>query len=239
MRIAICDDDMGCCSQLEKWLLDYKVREKVDIQTDIFYSAETLLCQIKNRYWFDLIFLDIELPQRTGIELGHAIRNYMKDDRVSIIFISGKTDYCQELFELEPQNFYHKPLKEEVVIKDLDKAIRRWGYHKKVLRYIEDGVPKGIVLGDILYVEAKNKAVEIMTKDDGKIIIRDSLSRIAEEFKDYQICQCHRSFVVNLFFVEKFFNNVLYMKNGNKIPVGRKYANNVKNSWASYEGGYY
>lgn len=239
MQIVICDDDKGCCSQIEEWLIEYRIREKIDIQIDIFYSAETLLYQIKNKYWFDLIFLDIELPEKTGIELAHVIRDYMGDDRISIIFISGKTDYCQDLFELEPQNFYHKPVKENAVIKDLDKAVKRYGFNKKVLRYMEDGIPKGVALGDILYIEARNKVVEVTTKDNQKILIRDSISRIAAEYKDYQICQCHRSYLVNLFFVEKYYNHILFMKNGEEIPVGRKYIDNVKNAWASYEGGYY
>ena len=239
MRIAICDDDKGCCSQIEKWLVEYRLREKIDIETEIFYSAETLLSEIKGRCWFDLIFLDIELPEKTGIELGYAIRNHTEDNDVSIIFISGKTEYCQELFELEPQNFHQKPLMEAAIVKDVEKAVKRCGYHKKILHYVENGIPKGIPLGNILYIEAKNKIVEITTKENEKISIRDSISRIADEFKSYQVCQCHRSYLVNLFFVEKYYNQTFYMKDGEKIPVGRKYVDNVKSMWASYEGGYY
>lgn len=239
MQIAICDDDKGCCSQIEQWLIDYTLKEKADIKTELFYSAEVLLNEIKDNYWFDMIFLDIELPQATGIALGHEIRRHTGERNVSIIFISGKTKYCQELFELEPQNFHRKPLVKSDIIRDVEIAMRRIGNRRQVFHYIENRSPKGIALGEIMYMEAKNKELEITTRNHDKIVIRDSITRIAEECQDYQMCHCHRSHLVNLFYVEKYYNQTFYMKDGKEIPVGRRYLDNVKKMWASYEGGNY
>lgn len=239
MQVAICDDDIGCCSQIEKWLIDYGKREKIEINVELFYSAETLLRDIKNKCWFDVIFLDIELPEKTGIELGYEIRKAVDDEKISLIFISKKTKYCQKLFDLEPQNFHKKPLEEKEIYRDMDKAISRTNNRKKVLKYMDNNIPKGILLGNILYIEAKNKLLVVTTKDGEKIIIRDSITRISDEFSQYHMCQCHRSFLVNLFFVEEYSNQSFRMSNGEYIPVGRKYAENIKAAWANYDGGYY
>ena len=102
MKIVICDDDDGCCSQIEKWVLEYEKQKNISIEVDIYNSAETLIKHIQRGYAFDAIYLDIELPKKNGIELGHIIRERLDATVISIIFISGKTQYCVDLFELEP-----------------------------------------------------------------------------------------------------------------------------------------
>lgn len=74
---------------------------------------------MKTGYFFDMIFLDIELPKKTGIDLGKIIVEKYDERLVSIVFISGKNIYCEKLFDLEPQNFHLKPIEKEMVFNDL------------------------------------------------------------------------------------------------------------------------
>lgn len=238
MQVVICDDDYGCCAKIEKWLIEYRKREKVDLHIDIHYNADGLISRLNEEYWFDVIFLDIELPETTGIELGRMIRDKMKGREISIIFISGKLKYCRQLFSMEPQNFHHKPLKRKEIEADIDRAMERQGKYKQALKYIEDRVTKAIQLGHILYIESKNKNLEILTSDGKRVIVRRTLTQIGQELKRYDFCQCHRSYLVNLYYVERYTDQCFYMKNGDKIPVGKKYINNVKEAWASYGGDY-
>lgn len=235
MQVVVCDDDEGCCAEIERWLEAYARREKVKFDISIYNSAEKLVGSMKDHQWFDVIFLDIELPEMTGIEVGHEIRNHLQRGDVSIVFISGKTEYCMELFELEPMNFHYKPLREEDIVKDMDKAIHRHNASRSVIQYTENGVQKGILLRDVLYAEAKGKASEIHTLSGDSIEVRSGVSKLAEEYGSFHMCQCHRSFLVNLSYVEKYYKQTLYLKNDVKIPVGRWYTEIVKNAWASYD----
>lgn len=70
MNIAICDDDKGVCSQLEGWIEQYNYENATRLYVDVYHSAETLQQQLQNGQWYDMLFLDIELPQKNGIELG-------------------------------------------------------------------------------------------------------------------------------------------------------------------------
>ncbi|MCM1245205.1 MAG: LytTR family DNA-binding domain-containing protein [Roseburia sp.] len=235
MQIAICDDDAGCCSTIEKWLQAYELKQKIKMNITIYNSADPLLDELKAGYWFDVIFLDIELPEQSGIDLGQIIRQDMQNETVSIVYISGKTKYCKDLFELEPLNYHQKPLNKKDIIADMDKVVRRYGNRKKVLTYMEDGVCKAILLSDIMYIEATEKRLTVVVRGNKQITIRESLTRLAEEFANYSMCQCHRSFMVNLSYVDRYLNRCFYMKNGAEIPVGRKYVSNVKNAWARYD----
>lgn len=47
MQIAVCDDDKICCGQIERWINNYKKRENIDINVEIFYNGEKVLDEIK------------------------------------------------------------------------------------------------------------------------------------------------------------------------------------------------
>lgn len=182
-----------------------------------------------------MIFIDVELSEITGIELGYQIRKYTGDKDISIVFISGKTIYCQQLFQLEPQNFHHKPLCEQDIVDDIEKLIKRIRKQKNLLKYYDEGVPKGILLRDILYVESRGNTIEITKKGNDKVILRESISQIEERFSEFYMCRCHRSFIANLYYVDKYCNQKFCMKNGDEIPVGRTYVNKVRQQWINYE----
>ena len=74
MNIAICDDDKGVCSQLEGWIEQYNYENATRLYVDVYHSVETLQQQLQTGQWYDMLFLDIELPQKNGIELGQMIR---------------------------------------------------------------------------------------------------------------------------------------------------------------------
>lgn len=50
MRIVICDDDNGCCAQIEKWILDYKRKKNIEIEVDVYNGAELLAKHILEDY---------------------------------------------------------------------------------------------------------------------------------------------------------------------------------------------
>ena len=116
MNIAICDDDKGVCSQLEGWIEQYNYENATRLYVDVYHSAETLQQQLQTGQWYDMLFLDIELPQKNGIELGQMIRSAWKMDLIYLVFISGKSNYCMDLFDVHPLNFHLKPLKHKDVV---------------------------------------------------------------------------------------------------------------------------
>lgn len=234
MQIAICDDDKGCCSQIEKWLKTYRATERMEIKMNIYYNAERLIRELRSGRCFDVIFLDIELPELSGIEVGREIRNYLKNDFVNIVFISGKTQYCLDLFELEPLNFHHKPLVKQRIIADVEKIAERMARQQKILRYQDMGVEKAILLKDIVYVEATGKLLQVTTVSGGEISIRDTLIHLDQMFSGFYLCQCHRSYVINMSYVDKYQDRCFHMKNGVVIPVGKKYAEVAKGAWVEY-----
>ena len=116
IRIAICDDEPKICAMLENMLIDILETRGVYYEIEPFYSGENLCVEIQ-RQIFDLIFLDIELKKKSGLDVSNYIRNELGDESVQIAYISAKTGYAMDLFEFRPINFLVKPLEYSKVVK--------------------------------------------------------------------------------------------------------------------------
>lgn len=234
MRIGICDDDIGCCALLEKWLLSYGIKENLDIQVNLYYSAESLLQDIHNGYCYEVLFLDIELPGKSGTDLGNEFRYHMKNEEIEIVFISGKPQYYKELFQSSPLNFHDKPLVKKDIEKDMGRIVHRNKIKKRALIYEAGGLCKMIYFRDIMYIESQRNMAVVVTCDGKTIKIRETLTSLLNKHEKTGICQCHRSYLVNLFYVNRLMKRTLFLKDGTKIPVGRVYVENVRREWAEY-----
>ena len=243
MQIAICDDNIEICEQIEQWILHYTERERMEIGIDIFYDADRMMKELNSGSGYDLIFLDIEFPDKErksvfyekGIELGKRLRERVQCNHLLIDFISAKTEYGMQLFEFQPLNFRIKPLKQEEIVKDLEKACSILETRGSLFTYSQNGVSKGILVRDIVYIEALEKMIHIHTVSGNTIICRGTLRQIAEEYKSCYLCRCHRSFIVNLYGVIQYRNRRVTLNTGDVIEVGNRYARPLREQLSSMD----
>ena len=78
-RIGICDDEQLTCSELENYINEIFECKDGEAEIYVWNSGEALKKDISNGVKIDILFLDIELQDSNGIELGKYIRNYMKN----------------------------------------------------------------------------------------------------------------------------------------------------------------
>lgn len=98
IQIAIADDENTVCSQTERDLLQIAEELHIQVEIDVFYSGRQLCDHIKDGKIYDVIFLDIEMDDVSGLMASEYIRKTMQDDGVQIVYISGKTQYAMKLF---------------------------------------------------------------------------------------------------------------------------------------------
>ena len=83
-RIGICDDEQLTCSELENYINEIFECKDDEAEIYVWNSGEALKKDISNGVKIDILFLDIELLDSNGIELGKYIRNYMKNMSMNI-----------------------------------------------------------------------------------------------------------------------------------------------------------
>lgn len=108
-RMCIYDDDIEFSLLFEKLLYRYAEENDKEIDVEIFQGGENAAFQIaQNEY--DILFLDIDLGDVKGFEIGKQIRDELKNNKIQIVYISGDTSYAMELFKTRPFDFVVKPV---------------------------------------------------------------------------------------------------------------------------------
>ena len=109
-RVGICDDDKVLCSLLEEQIQALSAEFLVKFEIEVWYCGETLERNLKKGVALDILFLDIELLGKNGIDIGAFIRDEMEDTDTHIVYISSKQGYAMELFKMQPLDFLVKPI---------------------------------------------------------------------------------------------------------------------------------
>jgi DNA-binding LytR/AlgR family response regulator len=182
----------------------------------------------------DLMFMDIQMPQITGIEFLKTLKHPPK-----VIITTAYRDYALEGFELDVLDYLIKPITFERFLKSVNK------YYQMNLETIQGNAssPVGIntderfiyvkenkkvikiYLSEIRYVEALSEYVQIFT-DKRKIITKNSMSMMEEKLPTDHFLRIHKSFIVQVNKIEAFTANTIEIQ-GKELPIGRNFKNAV------------
>lgn len=186
-----------------------------------FEGAEEALLFLEKDH-VDLIFLDIELPGMTGLELIDKLPLSPQ-----IIFTTGNKEYAYEAYEYDVTDFLKKPITQPRFQKSVDKALLRQDQLDAVATasarneiYIRaDGKHIRIPYENILYFENVGDYVKVLTTD-GNHIIHGSMKSIDSRIQHPRFLKIHRSFIVNLDKIKDIEDNSLVIGNS-VIPISR------------------
>ena len=228
IKIAVCDDDRLICSQVEDILLKHANRNYMKINTDVFYSGESLLNYLKQDDSYDLIYLDIELGEISGIQVGQQIRKIMKNYTTEIVYISGKDNYYRQLFDIQPLNFIEKPINPQPVIESLELALERLKKSTGFFQYQKGHEIYKVEISRILYFESLNREVRIMMTDQEDLFY-GNLEDISIRVSGYSFLKIHRSYLINYNHASILRYSEVVMSNGAVLPISRNRRQEIRN----------
>ncbi len=228
-RIAICDDEPIICRQIESILQRHIYYKKMSIES--FYTGEELAAANQEDQ-FDLIFLDIELPGLTGIDLAEQLMS--QKGRPLLIFVSAHITYSVELFIYEPIDFLPKPMNEVKLLHAVDRAIQRHKESNRVFAARLAGNKTVVMLpySTIRFFEANDKQVKVCTTGE-TYLVSSSLSKIARSLPLHFIA-VHHSYIVNTEHICSFQASQVVLQDGIKIPISRAYRKSVQDFYMKF-----
>lgn len=219
-NIAIVDDDEIVCSQIEALLINYRQENNIALETHVFSSGEDFCQSLDKGLEIDLIFLDIQLFELSGIEVGKKIREQLNNYLTEIIFISAKEEYAMELFEIHPFNFLIKPLSGEKIIKNLELSLRIGNDNANYFLYRTGKDSKKVAAENIQYFESIKHKVIIHTTE-GCDEFYGRLDEIYKQLKDTGFLFIHKSYLVNYKYINSFSYKAVGLKSGIELPISQ------------------
>lgn len=180
----------------------------------------------------DILFLDINLPNISGISFLKTLQN-----PPMVIMTTAYTDYAAESFEYDTIiDYLVKPYSFERFLKSINKiesklqqALPKVEYQsveeirkdqQSVFINVDKTLHK-IDLDDIIYLQSDRNYVTLISKEI-KLSFIDSLKNWTKHLDRENFIQIHRSFLININYLEKLTGNLAYIKN-EKIPIGKSF----------------
>jgi DNA-binding LytR/AlgR family response regulator len=219
-KCIIVDDEPPATRILENYIGKVSFLEKTEVFNDSLKALEFL-----NTQSVDVIFLDIQMPQLTGLQISRIISKDIK-----VIFTTAYPDFALEGFELNAVDYLLKPISFERFYQ----AVSKLNTQSKTVVSNQNNLPdflfiktdgknkfQKIFLNDILYVESLQNYVCIHTSKQ-QIITHSSLKNVIESLPENNFIQIQKSYVVSLKHLESTDNYSVYI-NGKELPIGAAY----------------
>jgi DNA-binding LytR/AlgR family response regulator len=227
VRIAICEDNEEMQECLTKHIDDWAAAHKFIITICCYPDAEAFEMEWPDTR-FDLIFLDIQMKDMTGIELAELIRE--TDSNMLIIFLTSHTQYALRGYDVSAFHYLIKPLSSAKLLPILDKAYSIWqSSHNASITVDVDSGKKKLLLNDILYIE-KNLHIATIRTHDKSYEVRKTLEQF-EQLLPSHFARCHRSYIVNVNKIDCLYRESLLLPGGKDIPVSRNKMKAVRDAF--------
>lgn len=226
INIGICDDEQASCSKIEEYLLEIEQVFGITIEIKIWYSGAELCRYLKNKNYLDMIFLDIELVEGNGIEIGKFVRNDLNDYCTMIVYISHEPNYAMQLFQIQPMDFLIKPIKKEYIISVMSRYIKQNCNSTLKFEFKKGHKYYKIQYDEILYFQSMNRKIIIHTQK-GEVEFYGKLKEVQKVVPQIFI-QIHKSYVINRNYVCEYRQKNVRLQNGEVISISKPYQNIVK-----------
>lgn len=234
IKIAICDDDIRICSDIENAIIEYGKNVSEILTVEIYYTGTALCNDLNNGEVYDILFLDIELTNSSnGVSVGHYIREKIKNEALQIVYISSHKKYALALFKVRPTDFLIKPITEETIWKTLRLCIRLLQKSEVSFQYKQGRNLNKIPIKDILYFKSNDREIEMITVN-GKKTFYGSLESIYDQLKVYRFFYTHKSFLVNYMHVSEFYYDRICISNGDIIKIAQNRRKQVREIQKNY-----
>ena len=228
MRIAICDDEKNI-----RELIGNKVTAQYPEAEIVFYSSGEELLLSDER--IDILFLDIQLTGRNGMETARELRK--KEKEVILIFVTAAEEYVFQAFDVGAFHYLVKPIDDvkfnEVLRRAVDELnvqrVQRAKVKTPEEKYVminNAGVHSKVLIDDIVYAEVFNRKI-VIHKMNGTIEYYGKLSDL-EALAGDNFFRPHRAYLINFRYVEKYDATTIYLEQGTALMAKQNYPVFVK-----------
>ena len=211
MKIAICDDDQSDLELIQQYCKQFDPK----LPVSVFTLGEDLLSAFKSDY-YDLVFLDIEMGKLNGLDVGKQLVKLQP--KPVIVFTTQSLNYAVRGYGIALR-YLPKPITYDTFCHVMQLAMERILPYR--LKVTINGVQRFIPIIDIIYFEVLKHQIVIHLRSGEVMTMRGSLGEIITQIPNRCFSQPHKSYYINIEFVDKLTRQEVIMTNGESIPIGR------------------
>ncbi len=217
LSIAVCDDEVIECCSMAKRIKDILEEMKISCIIRQFQSGGELLQALES---FDIVFLDIIMQDLDGMKTAQIFREKASDK--ILIFVSSSREYVFEAYDVEAFQYLLKPVDDRKLKSVLQKAVLKAESHSQEFIIVSrERQKKKLFLDDIYYFEIKGRIVDVHGPE-GIFTYYEQIGELENKLRDKGFFRCHKSYLINLKYVDGYNRQEVILENGEKIVIAKR-----------------
>ena len=234
IRIAMCDDDVSVLNEIRGFLEQYSEACGRKIACAAFDNPLDLMAEIDHGMRYDILFIDVLMPGENGMDAAAEIRSC--DSNVKIIFLTSSSEYAVQSYAVNAYAYQLKPMRKESFNQLMDNVLGACEQEKtnSLILRSRDGITR-VELTRIEYCEVIHRTLFIHLTSGRVLEVSGSMDDFCGQLSAYgNFLRPHRSFLVNLDYVQNLSYRAITMRCLSEIPVPRGKYNEIKNAFLEY-----
>ena len=208
IRVFLCDDDPSYLEYLSGIVGQFFQQNKIEAGIKTFLDGETLL---EEPEMADLVFLDVEMPEKSGIEIGKCIKE--KNPYALIFIVSFTERYLDDAMDFHVFRYIEKSTLSDRIMRNLSDALVAYKNTNPKITITQNGETIVCREADIVMIENQKRCVHIYTMNH-KYVVKGKLEDWEQKLIQIRFCKSHTSFLVNLDYVSRFTKNEIVLAKG-------------------------
>lgn len=232
MRIAVVEDNLECSEQLKHYIKQYGEENHCSFDVVQFWDGKEIAENYTPQY--DIILLDIEMPELNGMQAAEQIRE--QDGDVVLMFVTNMAQYAINGYAVGALDFVLKPISYYTFSMRFARALKR--VHTREGGQIILTLPDSVMRLDtrqIYYVEVQSRMLHYHT-ELGEFVLRGTMQGTEKELAGYHFIRCNHWYLVNLRHVTEVRRDVV-MVAGHELEISRRNRTAFLTALTEYVGG--
>ena len=233
MKIVICDDNELELAKTRETVEKFINDSPHSITLEVFTSGSDLLSHISRSCPFDLLILDILMPGLNGIQLAAEIRAL--NQNCKIIFITSSPDFAVDSYDVKAYYYLLKPFSQSKLLDLLGKVLAELQKNPKSILVREKRKLTKVNIDSIQYVESMDHSLILHLNGREALSCFGTLNDYAKILlENRQFIRCHKSFIVNLYYVQSVTAREFILLDKTQIPISKPLVQQAKNAFIDF-----
>lgn len=245
ISVSICDDSRIFLEKLQKEISGSMTKYRIRHTVESFSTGKDFLERHKSAP-FDVVFLDIKMPDMNGFQVAEKIREV--SDKTVIIFVTTEDALVYDSFSFQPFDFIPKlsPEKSDSgsdydfmsrrIERTVKRLLHRFMAAEKIGLYMPYGEKLYVKIEDIQVIKTAGNYVEYSIKDHETVKVRRKLDEAMSELDATLFVRIHKSYGVNMGFIKKidYSQLLITLKDGSMLTISRAHKKDVEAAYIEY-----
>lgn len=235
LQVAVCDDNIDELSNMVQLLEQFRASKHIDFSFAVFPNGFDLISALDKGKQFDIYCLDIIMPGYSGIDIAREIRN--RDKTAPIMFFTSSPEFAVESYSVKAVNYVLKPISKDKFFTAFDEILEQTKVKEDdaIVVKSNDGIQK-ILINNLVFAEVIGRNVLYHLRSGKVIESTESFSTACDALLKY-VCMIkpHRSYVVNMQYIDTIENHQLTLQTLTSIPIAQGKAKETKKQYLAYQ----